>query len=321
MKVFGKLVSTHEGIPKELLIYVPKEPPRNDEEKIQDPFSAYWTSGAIFPDRDGDEFLNLCIRAKPGSETDIRKIFEQHPSPAFELLDNLGEEIGYPTLRTMLGVDSETKILEALMVPNESQKRALDNNDVWLEEVRLFLGNIIGLKLQTRGKTWSSIAEELWRFILLSEFVFDLPGELPASLTSVPQATSEKQPIIYEMCDRIRDMDSKRADYIERAENVESELGLPEIFRGIIDLGERDTFPFEERTFLAAAAKALKENKLDETREILDKHKNTVWVSKGENQSQWVVIESAMQLVIACKDIEQELSKKAGFLLGVIYSA
>ena len=308
MQAFGKLVSPQDGSPNELLIYVPKKPPITEEKKIGDPFSAYWISGAIFPGRDGDTFLNLSIKAKPGSETEIRAIFEEHNSPSFELLDSLGEGVGYPTLRTLLGVDSETKILQALMVPNERQKEDLDNSDVWVNEVRVFLNNIIGLKLQTRGRTWSSIAEELWRFVLLSEFVFDLPVELPDSLTSVPQATREKKSIIYDLCDTIRNMKRESADYIVRAEKVELELKLPEIFPGIIDLGERDTFPFEERTFLAAAAQALHANTLDETREILDKHQNTVWVSIGESQAQWGVIESAMQLVIACKDVEQELS-------------
>ena len=130
------------------------------------------------------------------------------------MLDSLGEGVGYPTLRTLLGVDSETKILQALMVPNERQKEDLANSDVWLNEVRVFLNNIIGLKLQTRGRTWSSIAEELWRFVLLSEFVFDLPVKLPDSLTSVPQATREKETIIYDLCDSIRDMGSMRDDIL-----------------------------------------------------------------------------------------------------------
>ena len=68
-------------------------------------------------------------------------------------------------------------ILFALLVPSPKHKEALKTNEAWVNEARALLGATLGLKLITRAKTWPPIADELWRFLLLSEFVFDLPSE------------------------------------------------------------------------------------------------------------------------------------------------
>src|SRR5437899_1926088 len=51
--------------PAELLIYIPAGPPLTDEERQADPFAAYAAAGAAFPDGDGDDYLSLCLKAKP----------------------------------------------------------------------------------------------------------------------------------------------------------------------------------------------------------------------------------------------------------------
>ena len=85
----------------------------------------------------------------------------------------------------------------------------------------------IGLGLKTRGKTWSAIGDELWRFVLFSEFVFDLPEELPAGLQDVPRAAASAQPLIEDICERLRSDRRTQNIYIERAEAIEAELDLP----------------------------------------------------------------------------------------------
>ena len=59
------------------------------------------------------------------------------------------------------------------------------------------------------------------------------------------------------MCERLRSDPKSRALYIERAETTEAELNLTDLCGAIEDLGERDTFPFEERTFLRSAIKGI----------------------------------------------------------------
>ena len=253
--------------PKELLIYVPARAPVTDEERQADPFAAYTVCGAIFPSGDGDDYLSLCLKAKPDHATEIRRLFEQDPSPSFALIDNIGGGLQWPTLRTLLQAESARDILFALLVPSPKQTEALQANEAWVNEARALLGATLGLKLITRGKTWSSIADELWRFLLFSEFVFDLPSELPVALSNVPRAPEAARPLVEDLCERLRNDARTRATYIERAEQTETELDLPSHCKEIADLGVRDTFPFEERTILAASLRALEVDRLDDIRE------------------------------------------------------
>ena len=66
------------------------------------------------------------------------------------------------------------------------------------------------------------------------------------------------------------------------------------------DLGERDTFPFEERTFLQRAMEALDEDN-DKGKAILGRHSESVWTGKGESHTQWDLIRSAFSLVESCQ--------------------
>ncbi len=60
--------------------------------------------------------------------------------------------------------------------------------------------------------------------------------------------------------------------------------------REIDDLGSRDTFPFEERTFLKRAINGLLQGDLDTPRKLLNQHERSVWRGKGENQEQWLLL-------------------------------
>ncbi len=70
-------------------MYVPANKPITDEQKQADPFAIYAECGGIFPQDDGDEFMSLCLRAKPDFATAIRRIFADNPSPSFSIIDAL----------------------------------------------------------------------------------------------------------------------------------------------------------------------------------------------------------------------------------------
>ena len=311
MQTFVDLARQAAHGPKELLLYVPTKAPQSDEDRMKDPFAIYTVCGGIFPDGDGDEYLSLCLKAKPDHVTEIRALFEKDPSPSFELVDNIGGGVGYPTLRTLLKVDSARNILLALMAPSDQQKNQLKENSAWLAEAKALLRASLGLKLVTKGKSWSSVADELWRFVLYSEFVFDLPGDLPEALNSVPCAINDAILLVEDLCETLRHDIRTRQTYIDRAEQVETDLKLPEVCTGIEDLGRRDTFPFEERTFLASAVRALKEDRLDDIRDIVVHHRDSVWLGIGESQAQWGLVDAALSLVEGCEDADRELAGHA----------
>ena len=170
---------------KGMLVYVPANAPLTEEEKQVDPFALYTVCGRVFPDGAGDEYMHLCLKAKPDHATEIRRIFSEDPNPTFAVIDAVGSGKGWPNLQVALRVESANDILFALLAPSEQQIKALKDQDGWVSEAKELFSACLGLKLITRGKTWPSIADELWRFMLFSEFTFDLPDALPESLANV----------------------------------------------------------------------------------------------------------------------------------------
>lgn len=296
---------------EQLLVYVPAPKPLEDEDKQKDPYALYGACGAFFPNGDGDEYLNICLKAKPDHATQVRSLFEQNKSPSFAVIDAIGGGLSWPNLRAILKVESTRDILFSLLVPSDAQQAALKANESWIVEAKELLNSSIGLSLKTRGKTWSAIAEELWRFILFSEFAFDLPESLPAQLADVPRATAASKPLVEDICERLRSDRRTQSTYIERAENVEAELDLKTLCEGVVNLGERDTFPFEERTFLFQAMDALQRDDTDKVRHILSRHSQSVWTGKGESQAQWDLLRSSLALVEVCQDNERLLADHA----------
>lgn len=296
---------------EQLLVYVPAAKPLEDEDKQKDPFALYGVCGEVFPSGDGDNFLSLCLKAKPDHTTQVRAVFSQDSNPSFAVIDAIGGGLNWPNLRALLKVESTRDILFSLLVPSEQQQTSLKESDAWVSEAKALLQASVGLALKTRGKTWSAIGDELWRFVLFSEFVFDLPEELPPGLHDVPRAAAEAKPLIEDMCERLRSDRRTQNTYIERAEAIEAEIDLPNICGHLADLGERDTFPFEERTFLQRAMEALARDDTDKVKAILGRHAQSVWTGKGESQAQWDLIRSAFALMECCQDNDRILSDHA----------
>ena len=297
-----------------LLVYVPAKAPLTDEDKQRDPFAVYGATGCIFPESDGDEYQSLCLKAKPDHATEIRRIFANDPNPNFAVIDAVGGGGGWPTLQALLKVESARDILFALLAPNEERQDALNAQGNWISEAKALFNSSLNLNLITRMSSWSAIAEELWRFLLFSEFIFDVPGEIPQALSNVPRARAEARHLIYDLCDRLRNDLRTQTIYIDHAERIESELQLPETCQEIHDFGIRDTFPFEERVSFQQAVDALKDDDVDQLRQVLKRHERSVWIGRGENQAQWTLVNSAASLVQACSDSERQLSTHTGSL-------
>lgn len=304
---------------KAVLVYVPARKPETEEAKQVDPFAIYAECGAVFPHDDGDEYQSLCLRAKPDRATEIRRVFADKPTgPSFAVVDAIGSGGGWPQLRAVLGVESAREILCALLAPTEGQAGMLKGQEGWQPEARNFLHATLSLTLKTRGKTWNAIADEVWRFVLFSEFVFDLPVTLPEALQGVPHAPGEAKPVIEDVCHRLRTEPRSSSVYIERAQSIETELNLLELCSGIEDLGEKDTFPFEERTFLRRAIKGIVSDVPDVAYGLLVKHEDSVWTGRGENRSQWDLVRAALTLVEVCGDSERQLPEHVRSLDSVL---
>ena len=305
LRSFGMPNTAKEGV----LVYVPVRAPVTDNEKQRDPFALYSACGGMFPDGAGDAYQQICLRAKPDHATGIRKVFAENPSPSFAVIDAIDVGSNWPSLRASLKVESANDILLSLLAPTSHQEIFLQGSDTWIQEGREFLRATLGLELKTRTQAWLAIADEIWRFVLFSEFVFDLPVDLPVSLATVPHAPHEAKPLVEHICDRLRSDLRTRSQYIDRAEKIEADLGLPAACSAIDNLGDRDTFSFEERTFLKQAMTALMTEDWDRVRPLLVRRKDSVWLGKGESQSQWGLVEAALCLVSVCSDYDRQLGE------------
>ncbi len=297
------------GAEARVVIYVPAAKPVTNEQKQADPFAVYGECGAVFPEDDSEEYQSLCVKAKPEYESEIRQKFRETANPSFGVIDAIGSGNRWPQLRSILGVESTTDILVGILSPSPEQAAALKGEDGWQDELRELLLSSLGLKLVTKGKQRDSMAQELWRYLLFSEFVFDLPGELPAALHSVPRAALEFRVSVEALCDLLRNHLVHRPQYIDAAESVEKELGLRDSCGQIEDLGVRDTFPFEESTFLLRAAAGIMSAQFSHTRALLTRSRNSVWCERHATVQHWDMVERALELVQICDDRQPELAE------------
>ncbi|MFT6508084.1 MAG: hypothetical protein ACJAUK_002186 [Colwellia polaris] len=294
---------------KQLLVYVPKSAPMEEEEKQKNPFALYAAAGSIFPDpeRSGDKYLDICLKAKPDQATEIRELFEQNENPSFDVINAIGGGVNWPTLQATLNDEGSTNLLFKFMTANKDIQSKLAAQGSWHTEVQSLFNSSLGLTLRTKQSSWSAIADELWRFVLFSEFVFDLNEDIPGSLSDVPVAKSSAKPIIEELGDKLRKHTDYQNLYIERASGIEEELKLDALCANITKLGHRDTFPFEEKCYLKQAITALLADDGDATRKIVAEHANSVWSSNSDSQVNWELVKSSQRLLEACEDLEREL--------------
>jgi hypothetical protein len=292
-----------------LIVYTISKAPITPESKQKDPFAVYAECGTRFPDPndDRDTFLNICIASKPEHQAEIRQIFATTPDPSFAVIDAIGSGLHHPQLRAILGAESAIDLIIGIILPTPDREIALKKSDGWLPDLKALLKQAIGLSLKTRSKDPAKIADEIWRFMLFSEFCFDLPITLPSALNDVPKAPQTSEVLINSLCDRLRNDQRFKSRYIEKAEEIEAELTLATTCAAIDDLGIRDTFPFEERTFLKRSIQGIISDDLDLTRELLNRHEHSIWRNRDENQEQWSLVQAALNLVCACNDSDREL--------------
>lgn len=307
-----------EGDGHRLVVYLPVSAPSDNEQKCEDPYAFLGAVGAVFPDGDGDELISICREAKPGKADEVNKLFT-NGIPEFETIDALdGGGSQWPTLKSMLNAESPMEILERFLNVDESECKAFDSKDGWVDEMHHLVESLFGLKLKTKGRKWRSLAEEIWRLALFSEFALDLPSSLPAELVDVPKAKESSRDFIFRLCAQLRERRRYQQSYIDQANRVEEELGLYNRMADYSDLGERDTFAFEERSFLKKCVKATLTEDYDEARRILKQHGGSVWIREGVSVDQWSLVEKGLELLVAINDFEPLILQNAKDLKDLI---
>jgi hypothetical protein len=289
-----------------LLIYVPWARRAPDEERCQDPFEGFASLGTAFGDKESERFQSLARQAMPARISEIDRLF-QEGRPSLATIESLGEAVRYPLLSEALGIDSVIEVAATLLC-REGAAAKVNAVAGAAGELQRLLRAELGFVPAAGATAIQSLVEHLGRYVLFSEFAFDLPCPLPDSLANVPRAEEKFRPAIYALGERMRGSDDTREGYIRLAQNAEQALHLPELTRDLPNLGVRDTFPFEERVFLARLQTLAETGKLAGAREVVGLRRQSVWrYHIPERGVLWKLAERCVDLLLAVESSANRL--------------
>lgn len=272
-----------------MIIYRKRQMPTNNRSWVEEPFVAFTKSGALFPYGPQDGYENICRTFLPAKQQELDKLFSQG-STSFNMINALLDGAAYPELEQLTGGKSFAEMTVGLL----SQTSCSDMK--WLNEWKNF-AEVQYPGLDANGVTLNDVQLKLWSYLLFSEFVFDLPEELPDNLKSVAVAPVELKDKIYMVCDKLRNQINLRETYVKRANKIAVQLNLADVFARAKHLGERVTFSFENSVEYDRLISYVKEGNIVAARNLANKNQNDVWYQEDkEVETFWNLSESLLLL-------------------------
>jgi hypothetical protein len=278
---------------KGLIIYSPFEAPQDEQDKIEDPFYVFSLGNNYFPYTASDKYETLCKACFPEKELQINELFSQS-EPDFDTIDALGDGNTYAKLQVLTGCKSEKELFLALMTPNDEQESKLKSDKTWLSEYKK-LTQVIGI--DSNAKTFENVNEELWRIILFSEFVFDLPVALPQKLQSVPVVKESSKSLVLDIVKTIRNNKASEQIYIDKANEIEKQLALSHEFKNETNLGALVTFAFEDNTYFNHFIDLITRKELKKAENVKKQNKENIWPQHDEERKKmWLLADHALKI-------------------------
>jgi len=305
-----KVMSADTTYQSQMLIHCVESPPKDNDARQQHPFASYAAVGTSFPWRASDDYRQLCYGFLKDRTAEIDQLFASGDEPAFALIDNLsGGTHSHPQLQALFGSADASKIIPDFMAPpsNSSIPADLEADTNWCDEMRQLLERTLGLKLNAQSTKADTIRKKLWQYLLFSEFANDLPCKLPSALADIPKATGPQLNFAISLCVDLRQHLEKKEVYREEADVIEKALNLESECHEFVDLGQTDTFAFEEKNFLRRASTAIRASQWDTAHAILDTHKTSLWTEEGERRLLWRILELGLQTLENVKRSEEQL--------------
>lgn len=289
----------------QFLLYVPRARSLDPDALCVDPFTPVLLSGAVFPDGAGESYLALCQRFLPEQSGVIEEMF-QRGEPTFAEVNSLAiGGGGAPVLGGLLRAEGARDILVRFLCLDAKEAKRLKQSPNWRHELQTLVSKTLGWNLPEDLKEVDELRHRLWRFVLFSEFVADLPGTLPAALSGVPKADSRFHRFVRDLCGTLRDRTSAQPIYEEFANRVADELGLEAHCGALDDLGVLDTFAFEERCFLRTFAQAALTGQLDRAAEFAEARSQSFWIRDAARAAEWKLASCCAVLMRGIADLKQ----------------
>ncbi len=296
----------------QLIVYVPHGAPVTDDDKMNDPFRAIAIAGAQFPKGAGDDYLEICRNYLPDRVDELQQLFDGDKEPSFDMINSLRTGgVQSPRLQAIFKTDNVKEIFIGFLCSTEAQKNALNEDKDWSPEFRAIAKSSLGFNVNGNASNPDTLRSKLWQYLLFSEFAADLPDSLPNEVIDLPRAEGAYITLVNSICDRLREP-LYQEHYAIEAEEVETKLNLKVACKGITEFGERDTFSFEERSFLGRFTEAVLAGNWEESGEILEGRKNSLWANYEERQLLWTIARFALQLLQANESIRLNLKEVPG---------
>ena len=296
------------GIDREarMLIYRSKHIPATEGEKSDDPFYALSQIGECFPFGPNDDLLMISKRFLPNKTAEIDKL-QAEGNLKFNSINALQGGASYPVLENLTHGKSPKEMTLGLL-------RLESVADLsWMQEWKQLAENHYS-GLNADGNSLVSVQENLWQYLLFSEFVLDLPTKLPDTMASIPMALPENKETIFDLCNSIRNLLDMREDYVRQAKRISDKLHLADSFAKATNLGAVVTFAFENKVEYTCFNQAVSSGQYEQAAAMVAKNKQSIWYETDDSVRQfWNLADHACQLfavIYASKSIPADASFK-----------
>ncbi|MCB5285394.1 MAG: PglZ domain-containing protein [Candidatus Cloacimonetes bacterium] len=291
-----------------LLIYIPRRRGAGEEEKMRDPFEVYAMAGAPFGDTEDQELESLARQAMPDKADEITRLFREG-KPDIALLDGLEKTQRWPLLNDVFRTETPAEIIASFLC-NTTKAKEVAAKPGCVDELLRLLATVVGFKSTGSDRDWNVLRPKAAEYILFSEFVFDLPENVPEALSAVPRADVEAKSVVFAACDRMRSDTYLRKTYVELAQEIESGLRLPDLMPKDFDPGERDTFPFEERRLLGRAVGRVVTGDSTVARTVIENRRRSIWRNDPQRSPAWTALERAAAMIESAAAVSGDLTGK-----------
>ncbi|MDR3577967.1 MAG: PglZ domain-containing protein [Anaerolineaceae bacterium] len=298
---------------KNMLIYYPSAHPTGDA-RLQDPFEIYTALGDTFGDNESELLKSLALQAMPEFSEQIERLFREG-KPTLEMLDRLEQTTAYPLIHQALGTESAVDVSSALIADPEVRQNVADLPGC-LQEVQRLVQHQLGFDLlaQPKDSHWYTLGQ----YVLFSELLLDLNIPIPPALAGLARAGQSAREMIFSVADRLRETRHYQEAYLELASTIETNLHLDQHFAGVKELGQRDTFAFEERQFLQSFIQNVEAGRIEQARHILVERRDSIWRQQPERAQLWAVAERCLNLLDQADQAAEAITKTPKFVTALI---